>query len=180
MHIGVTVYAKTTKGRLEIDGRTNGLSAKERRVLILVDARRSPAEIGVTTGLRQAVESVLSRLREGGFIESINGVSASIRTNTRAISAPLSSTEQRKTGPERPVDVEALNQAKQIMTTASRQHLGLFGMDLERRIDAAKSPESLASCIAKWNMAMRESLSGRRCVDECIGRIQMLLSQEPG
>lgn len=172
-----TVYAKTSKGRQEVEGRTFGLTAKERRILILVDAKRSANEIVTTAGLQCEVDALLARLHQDGFVQPVGHGAAIVTAKTRAIGTMM----PRSNAPPEVVlhgtaDENALGFAKQIMLKATHDHLGLLGADMARRIEAANSYEAIKSCLAKWNMAMRESLSGRAYVDEHLDEIQRLVN----
>lgn len=66
-----TVFAKTALGQQEIQSRTLGLSLLVRRALVLVDGKRSGAELGVFLVGKGEIEVVLSQLLELGCIEAV-------------------------------------------------------------------------------------------------------------
>ena len=172
-----TVYAKTGKGRQEIEGRMYGLTAKERRILILVDAQRDAAEIIAAVGLMNEADALFARLHKDGFVHLVGRETTHVNVQSQAIRAPtIFPVELGKATPSCPVDVEALALIKQIMAKATNEHLGLLGVDMVRRIDLANDADSIKSCIANWNMAMRQSRSGRDCVDKQLSQIELLLN----
>jgi len=62
------IFAKTTRGAAEISGRSSGLSPMARRVLIMIDGRRTEAELEQVVRDGQ-LEAVLTTLRTLGMIE---------------------------------------------------------------------------------------------------------------
>ena len=64
----IPIYEKTDKGRKEIEGRVYGLSAKGRRVLILVDAQKTEVDLSVAAGVGKEIQPLLKLLLDGGFI----------------------------------------------------------------------------------------------------------------
>lgn len=62
-----TVYAKTDAGQREIGDRRAGLDPRQRRLLILVDGRRSVAELRALSGLGD-LPAVLAELQSRGLV----------------------------------------------------------------------------------------------------------------
>ncbi len=65
-----TVYIKTALGRAEIQRRGRGLAPRLRQVLILVDGKRSVAEIGVSLGGVEDIGRLMAALEQAGCIEA--------------------------------------------------------------------------------------------------------------
>ena len=65
-----TVYRKSSKGQLEIETRANRLGPRLRTALILVDGRRSDADLRALIQLE--ADATLLALLEGGYIEVIS------------------------------------------------------------------------------------------------------------
>lgn len=65
-----TIYRKTAKGQTEIETRAHRLAPRFRSLLILVDGRRSDADLEKL--MPQAGAQALDALVEGGFIELIS------------------------------------------------------------------------------------------------------------
>lgn len=64
-----TIYRKTVKGQTEVETRALRIAPRFRSVLILVDGRRSDADL--LKLLPQAHADTLDALAQGGFIEAI-------------------------------------------------------------------------------------------------------------
>lgn len=75
------VYAKTPKGVAEVAARSGGLSLAARRVLIMVDGKRTVAEL---TPLARPgeIEAILETLVAQGYVQPVN--SAAERTSAAA------------------------------------------------------------------------------------------------
>ena len=65
-----TVYRKSSKGQQEIETRANRLAPRLRTALILVDGRRSDADLRALIQLEP--EATLGALLEGGYIEAVS------------------------------------------------------------------------------------------------------------
>ncbi len=61
------IFHKTTRGKAEIAAKTDALSMKERRVLILVNGENTVATLA-RLSLCDDVDAILKRLLHGGFI----------------------------------------------------------------------------------------------------------------
>lgn len=72
--LSTTVFAKTAVGQAEIQSRTLGLSLLVRRALVLVDGKRSGAELSVFLVGKGDVDVVLAELLERGCIEPVGRV----------------------------------------------------------------------------------------------------------
>ncbi len=83
--MNTTVFAKTTVGQQEIQDRSLNLSPLVRRTLVLIDGKRSGAELSVFLVGKGDIEAVLALLLEAGCIEAVG----------RAKSAPAPSAASR-------------------------------------------------------------------------------------
>ena len=65
------IYHKTPKGAEAIANRQSGLAPRLRSLLIMVDGKRSSADLGALTG---ECETLLDQLAQDGLIEPVGGV----------------------------------------------------------------------------------------------------------
>ena len=66
------VYVKTAKGIAEVAGRTAGLNLSARRVLIMIDGRRSIGELAPL--LRPGeIDGVIGQLEQQGLVQRVGG-----------------------------------------------------------------------------------------------------------
>ncbi len=66
-----TVYRKTGKGAAEIARRDNGLAAKLRRALIVIDGNKDIAELSVLMRPGE-LDTILAQLEADGYIETVD------------------------------------------------------------------------------------------------------------
>jgi hypothetical protein len=66
------IYRKTDKGKEEMSGRPLGLEGQARRLLIMIDGRRSSSELSVYVRAGE-FESTLERLLADGYVEAADG-----------------------------------------------------------------------------------------------------------
>lgn len=83
-----TVFAKTALGQQEIQDRSLGLSPLVRRTLVLVDGKRSGAELSVFLVGKGDIEAVLTQLLDLGCIEALARSSKAPVANAPAAAAP--------------------------------------------------------------------------------------------
>lgn len=97
LDLTTTIFAKTTLGQQEIQTRSLGLSPLVRRTLVLVDGKRTGAELGVFLSGGADIADVLGQLLALGCVEA--------REATQRGAARVPATEPQP-GPEAVVDVE--------------------------------------------------------------------------
>ena len=156
----MSIHAKTEKGHEEIARRSHGLGARARRLLILVDGRRSAGELLSLTA-DPALEESLAELLDGGFIVP---AAASVPT---VPAGPAATHAGRAPG---------LALARDFMINTLRTFHGPYGkLDLLKRIHASESVEGLRRLIDEWRQAIGESRIGRKRMDELLSRLNEVL-----
>jgi hypothetical protein len=70
MHEMATIYRKTAKGTTEIETRAHRLAPRLRSMLIVVDGKRSAADLRQM--LSQQADETIAALLSGGFIEAVS------------------------------------------------------------------------------------------------------------
>ena len=88
--MNTTVFAKTTVGQQEIQDRSLNLSPLVRRTLVLIDGKRSGAELSVFLVGKGDIEAVLALLLEAGCIEAVGRVKSAPAPSAASRSAPPS------------------------------------------------------------------------------------------
>lgn len=86
--LNTTVFAKTALGQQEIQDRSLGLSPLVRRTLVLVDGKRSGAELSVFLVGKGDIEAVLAQLLDLGCIEAQARSSKAPVASAPAVAAP--------------------------------------------------------------------------------------------
>lgn len=107
IHPTSTVYAKTVLGQQEIQSRALGLSPLVRRLLVLVDGKRSGTELAVFLSGQGEVAALLEQLHELGCIE------AQVQTKApAAVPASVAPSAPSAASPAGPVEIKGLPPAE--------------------------------------------------------------------
>lgn len=145
------VFAKSPKGQAEITTKAGGLTARIRRVLIVVDGKRTVDEM---RGLLQAddLQHTLGMLEEEGYI-----VVAAAQSNQ-----PLPSITAFRDLPATP-DPVSLQQARNFMMNTLNTFIGGLGASsLLDRIEHADGHAGLRDLYGEWYHAIVMSREGKR------------------
>lgn len=145
------VFAKSPKGQAEITTKAGGLTARIRRVLIVVDGKRTVDEM---RGLLQAddLQHTLGMLEEEGYI-----VVAAAQSNQ-----PLPSITAFRDLPATP-DPVSLQQARNFMMNTLNTFIGGLGASsLLDRIENADGHAGLRDLYGEWYHAIVMSREGKR------------------
>jgi hypothetical protein len=165
------IYVKTDKGREEVESHAHGLRPKARRVLIMVDAHRTAADLSKAAGIgdKDKTKDLLKLLFEGGFIVSRDAL---VKQTAEASTAPLMTSPKPQRIEYPPEDIEKV---KKIILETSDEYLGLLGADIKRRVETVNDSSAIISCIARWNLAMRESKLAKPVAAYYLQQIQTIL-----
>jgi len=162
------VFAKTPKGQDEITSKAGGLTPRQRRVLIMVDGKRSVDDLH---DMLQAddLQHTLGLLEEDGFISITSLVNGSVRpvgpdTRLPSITAfealPVSH------------DPLRLQQARNFMMNTLNVFVGSLGASsLIERIENADGHEGLRKHYDEWYHAIVMSREGKREAEVLRGKL---------
>jgi hypothetical protein len=136
-----TIFFKTDQGRAEIAGRSANLTAVQRRLLIVVDGKKTVADLGtlVRTGeLSEAIE----HLHQLGLIEA-PGTPLQMREPVAPgyAAAVVSDEPRAATSPEH------FNVVRQGASDFVRERLGSSGEPICAAIDRCSNPEELRKLL---------------------------------
>lgn len=159
MSNGTVVFHKTAKGVEEMEKRCHGLSPKVRRVLIMIDGKRTVAALR-EMALADDLSHTIGDLEEGGFIEV-----AAISTPNGLAPAPagrLPSITAFKDNPA-PEDAMRLQMSRNFMANTVNAFAGSLGnSSLLERVGDATNLTELRQCFDEWYHAIVTSRDGRR------------------
>lgn len=159
MSNGAVVFHKTAKGVEEMEKRCHGLSPKVRRVLIMIDGKRS-VDVLREMALADDLTHTIGALEEEGFIE-VMGI-AGAGGVVPAPAGPLPSITAFKDEPP-PVDPMRLQLSRNFMANTINAFAGSLGnSSLLERLEAAHSLGDLRLCFDEWYQAIVISRDGRR------------------
>ena len=164
------VFVKTAKGQAELNLRSGALTPRSRRVLILVDGKRSVADLDALIQ-SETLRTILGQLEEDGFIEYVEAgkpaaaapqaaAPAAAPSPVKAPAAPATNAPVKADaapaahpfGPlPDPTDPKRLRQARQLMSEAIHNFVGTFGTKgLLQQIAGAQTHEELRALYGDW------------------------------
>jgi hypothetical protein len=159
------IYHKTPKGAEAIANRHSGLPPKLRSLLIMVDGKRSYADLAALATVVGDCEQQLSQLQQEGFIESIGHAPAA----SAAPGAPA--TDMSPTTPM-PLVVASLPEAKRVSSHLLVDLLGPTSDVLCLKIEAAKDLPSFVSAIRRAREVVRD-IKGAAAAYRFIAQVEL-------
>lgn len=153
------VFRKTIKGKEEMTTRTNAFTPRVRRILILVDGKRTVDQLR-DLALADDLTHTLALLEESGLIEvSTTPGSSGEATAARASLPPVHAFRDNPP----PHDPMRLQLSRNFMTNTIRAFLGTVGTSgMLVRIEEATTLEALRECFGEWHYLIMTSRDGRR------------------
>lgn len=165
------VFAKTPLGAEEIQQRTLRLSLLLRRVLLLVDGKRSVAELAPLTGGAE-LTALLAELLDRHCIEPVARAAPAAPAPAAAAAAdPLAALPPPLTRTAEQVDMARhfmINTINRLLEQNSR-------LTLVEKIFNAIDAAELRRCYADWEDAIGSSWQGRRRLDELRAKLFAVL-----
>lgn len=157
-----TIYAKSPAGQLELKSRSNAVSPRARTLLILVDGKRSDAEL---SALVPDFEAGVDALLKAGLIVPV--APARPPVSTRAVSAPeapaaVAVTDLAPPPPPSAIDLPMLRLES---ARAVNNLLGPEGDALAMRIERAAEAEVLQVALERC-VSYIAATRGKRAADE--------------
>lgn len=162
------VFAKTPKGYEEIDTKAGGLTPRQRRVLIMVDGKRTVDEL---RAMLQAddLQHTLGLLEEDGFIQITALINGSVKTLAPEASLPSITAFTELPETHDPLRQE---QARNFMMNTLNVFVGSLGASsLIERIENAKGHEGLRNLYDEWYHAIIMSREGKREAEVLRGKL---------
>jgi hypothetical protein len=160
-------YAKAEKGFAEIESRAFGLSPKLRRVLILIDGKRTLESLRTMLGL-DGIEKLLEDLTSQGFIKTVDAVgdaSPSEASSDEAM-APAAAEDVFAGLPDTRSDAE-IEKAKNFMiNTLVHFHGQYTKLDVMRAVKACETAAQVRAQYADWVRCMHESRQAEKRLPE--------------
>ena len=151
------MLVKTQHGHAEIERRSAGLDMRLRRLLILVDGKRSLADLAKMSGIDE-VEPLVERLRQAGLIAPRESISAQAPPSAPDTDPALATVAAL---PER--DGKSLGMARNFMFNTLRTFNGnLSKLSLQEAVHKCPDHATLRSLYPAWAEAINETTMGRR------------------
>jgi hypothetical protein len=159
------IYVKTTQGQKEIAERSCGLSARQRRLLILIDGTKSSSELAELL-TEFELSAKLDELVALGFIQ-LKDEAAPAKISDKIAPPPSAANPSS-------VDPLLLEQAKKLMVESAQHCLGIMARSLIEEIQQCNQ-DNCKVIIARWNMALRQSNKARTHADQYVDAVKTLI-----
>lgn len=154
------IFAKTAKGQEEIDKRTNDMPLRMRRVLILVDGKRSIEEIQAMS-LADDLQQTLDFLEKNGFIEP-GGPAVALEASAEDNLVKFTFREV-----SAQPDPEDMEKARHFIINTLKTFCGpMTHLSIVKAVSAANTHQELRESFIPWYNAIIETGSGRRRAEE--------------
>ena len=163
---GTIVYSKTPRGIAEISLRQAQLPMTARRVLIMIDGKRTVEELSIL-GKQGEIESAIASLESGGLIQRVAYQSAiDVPTiNGRDSDAGFSSAFGGPSTSGGESDPITLEEVKRRAIRGLNDRLGLDADSLAARIDACRTIEEFRSCVREAERLIANALGAAAAQD---------------
>lgn len=156
------IFHKTAKGQAEVETRTNALSMKQRRVLILVNGENNAATLKQLSLCENIVE-ILETLLDGGFIQQDTAT-----VTSTDVTQPLQETVSA-------IEVSAREfMCNTLLTFANRVRVA----KLIEEINAVEDIDALKNMVNPWYHAISETPGGMYQADDLRNEVQKIIADE--
>ncbi len=155
------VYRKTAAGQIEVAARSGSLSLATRRVLIMVDGKRSVAELAPL--LPGGIGSAIDTLVEKGYIEPAGSVDAA--PVAPAASATVSPAPRTLSDVSDPSRFMSIDEAKRRAVRELTDRLGPGAEYIALKIEQCRGVADLRACLHDAERVLVNTL-GERAAQE--------------
>ncbi len=163
------IFTKTPKGQDEIGAKSGNLTPRQRRILIMIDAKRTVDELREMLQIDD-LQHTLGLLEEHGYIEIAAIRNASGETQAPP-SEPLPSITAFRPAPN-PPDANGMAQARNFIENTLRTFCGPYAhLEILEAAHAAKDHETLRLQFDPWFHAIVQTREGRRRAEELRGML---------
>jgi hypothetical protein len=169
------IFQKTSSGLSEIGNRSDALTAKQRRVLILVNGKNDTSTLRKLSLCNDTVE-ILDTLLRRGFIDLEGGGTAyDYAPDTTVPQVPEAYDYAPDTTlPQVPEAGARELMCNTLMIFANRDRVG----ELIEQINAVEDIDSLKELVKPWHQAMAETSSGMNQADELQREVLQMIQHE--
>ena len=157
------LFVKTQKGVEEIENRSSDMPLRVRRILILVDGKRSVEDIRALA-LADDLNQTLSHLRNAGYIVPVTESEPGSPVHEIDGELPENFTFREIPSPPNPQELEM---AKQFILNTLYTFCGQWAhLTIVTAASDARTHEELRKCFIPWYNAIIQTREGRRRAGE--------------
>ncbi|WP_300331515.1 hypothetical protein [Accumulibacter sp.] len=166
----IPICGKTPKGVEEIERRTQRLSVRARRVLILIDGKRDLAALAeLVPG--DTLPEICQQLLDEGYIAPVHSpLSAGPETAPEAEEMPAAASRP----PLSAIEQQRLNMARNFMTNTLATFVGHAASSLINHVEAAHDLAHLRTLAKPWREAIGLSADGRKQLADLASRLAVI------
>jgi hypothetical protein len=178
-----SLYVKTAMGIAEVEHRNNGISARQRKLLILIDGKRDAEDLAAMFPGGDA-PAILASLLDEGYVKLLTPGALPVEPKvvTPQLITPKPAAPRVMTGNE----VERYAQARHFMISTTRAHIGLDSPNLTNQLGASVSlinhletcadMDALREQLNPWREVIKLSSEGRKDMAELEKQLALLLA----
>lgn len=168
LDLNTAVFSKTPVGQQEIQARGLGLSPLVRRILVLVDGKRTGLELGGFVSGGDSIQHILQTLLEQGCVQAQGGAKPQTASPPPASSAPTTPTYSLLGLPPAEVRTAKENDmARHFMINSINSIIGQqMRISLIHDIFHAATTEELRTVYHAWSASMAEHSMGAKRLPE--------------
>lgn len=165
--VSSTVFSKSEIGQQEIQTRSLNLSPLLRRVLVLVDGKKTTADLAVFVA-GQSIESILNQLLEQGCIEGrVMAPAAAPKIVAPKAATPQTSSDLSRLPPPEARSAKDREMSRTFMTNTTNTMFGQnMRLTLIQAIHDCKTVEDLRRVYFSWEETMASSTIGAKRLPE--------------
>ena len=169
------IFSKTSKGQSEIESKSQDLSLKERRVLILVNGENNTARLKQLS-LCENIGEILDNLLRLGFIEQRDGAGSSASdVDATEPNIEIDATVPNVQDESGATELGAREfMCNTLLTFANRVRVG----NLVEEINAAEDVTSLKDLVKPWYHAISETPGGMYQADDLRKDLRQMIERE--
>ena len=161
---GTLIYAKTPKGVTEVGARTAQLPMTSRRVLIMMDGKRTIDELAVLVRPGE-IEAIITQLESAGLAQKADGAGVAAEPVNRVAGSEAPNTVQASVMDERELSPITLEEAKRRAVRELNDRLGPDAEVIAMRIEHCRSIEEFRERVREAERFVAAALGASAAQD---------------
>jgi hypothetical protein len=150
-----TLFAKTDQGREALGSRPPSLRPRLRSLLIMIDGKRSVAEMDQVTGGEGSAAPLLEQLEAEGWIARLNGAAPAASQSASAHPSPEKAPAATDVEPGTSAATLPFKEARSTVVRFINDQMGPMGEQLAMRVESCKTPADLQAALSRIRDGLR-------------------------